>query len=111
MPCVITVVARATGPEVHNNNNNIYYYVCAYYVTITYVRVIRLYLTLCHAHSILSSHHKYPVIIMAAESSVEYRTLLRLTGYMELTVKDHLIDIRAKLVESELITPAQYKEI
>ena len=48
---------------------------------------------------------------MAVEPSVEYRTLLRLTGYIELTVKDHLIDIGGKLVESELITPAQYKEI
>ena len=47
---------------------------------------------------------------MAAESSVEYRTLLLLTDDLELAVKDHLVEIGSKLVASELITPAQSRE-
>lgn len=43
--------------------------------------------------------------------SIEYRTLVRLTSDIELAVKDKLVGIGGKLVSSELITPAQSKEI
>ena len=48
---------------------------------------------------------------MAGSRSIEYRTLLRLTGDIELAVQDHLVAIGSQLVASDLITPTQSREI
>ena len=51
---------------------------------------------------------------MAAENSAidsaEYRTLVQLTGDIEVALSDNLVEIGSSLVSAELITPSQAKD-